>query len=125
MSNNINLNLNLNLNNKFGECCSCPALITNDLIFNNYISARIYNDSIMKSIDVLDTHKYRSILQSDKNIVTNKNKFLKCKSNNKNLFYIDSSKYNFNIPLNNEYNGPNKINNDLSKPNKSSNYKFI
>jgi hypothetical protein len=96
-----------NLNNKFGECCGCPALVNDDRLFNNYVSSRLRNDQIRKSLNITDSHTYRSILQTaSQNFIGDDIKRIensRCKSNDKNKFYIDSSKYNFDKPLTNGY----------------------
>lgn len=51
------------MNSKFGQCCSCPAL--NDGRFlTSYVSHRDYNASIMREINVNNSHEYREALQS-------------------------------------------------------------
>ena len=103
------------LNNKFGQCCGCPALMSDKgRIFTNYVSSRIYNDDNSKQLKVSDAHSYREKLQTDKKIRSNDvNKYetIRCKSDSKNKFYIDSSKYTFNRQLTDPYNGQ-KIQND-------------
>jgi hypothetical protein len=98
-----------NLNNKFGECCGCPALVNGDRIFNNYVSSRLRNDQIKKSLNLSDSHSYRLVLQNTgQNIInneTNRLNNLRCKSDGKNKFYIDSSNFNFEKPLTDGYNG--------------------
>jgi hypothetical protein len=98
------------LNNKFGYCCNCPSLSNDDRLLNNYISSRIYNDTLKRSLNILDSHEYRKILQNNglnlmKENVNNVEK-IKCKNHNKNKFYYDFSKYTFNNTLENEYIGP-------------------
>ena len=104
-----------NLNNKFGECCGCPALVNGDRLFNNYVSSRLRNDQIRKSLNLPDSHSYRSVLQtSGKDFISDEVKRIdniRCKSNDKNKFYIDSSNYNFDKPLTDGYWGL-KIEND-------------
>lgn len=108
-----------NLNNKFGDCCSCQALVNDDRIFNNYVSSRITHDQMRKSLNLLDSHTHRQILQNtgkmfvDKEIRRIEN--LRCKTNDKNKFYIDSSKYNFDKPLDDGYWGLSIQNNGITQ----------
>jgi hypothetical protein len=103
------------LNNKFGQCCGCPALMSDKgRLFTNYVSSRIYNDVNSKKLKVPDAHSYREKLQNDPKIRINEiNKYesVRCKSDSKNKFYFDSSNYTFNRPLIDPYNGQ-KIQND-------------
>ena len=96
------LNLN-NINNKFGVCCGCPALVSDDRLFNNYVSSRIKNDNFKKSLYLTNTHSHRLILQTNgQNLINDEIKRIeksRCTTNKKNKFYIDSSKYNFNDQL--------------------------
>ena len=110
----MNKNINSNLNNKFGICCDCPALMSGNMYFTNFESSRIYNDSMQKKLQINDSHTYRLKLQNDATKII-KNETMRfennrCKTNDKNKFYIDSSKYNFNEKLKDEYLGPGKIN---------------
>ncbi len=100
---------NSNLNNKFGNCCNCPELVNDDRMFNNYVSSRIRNDVDRKALGMPDSHSYRLALQTGaKDIIDTEIRRLeksKCKSDGKNNFYIDSSKYDFNKPLKTTYTG--------------------
>ena len=108
-----------NLNNKFGECCNCPALSTGNQFFTNFVSSRLYNDNLKKKLGIKDSNSFRSNLQSNatKYMSNVNNNFdnEKCKSNNKNNFYIDTSKYNFSTKLVNEYSTPDIPNNYVKK----------
>jgi hypothetical protein len=91
---------NLNCDNKFGKCCNCPGIMSDGgRVFTNYVSSRIYNDDNRKMMGLGDSHSYRLVLQKSAQEIINKenNDFdkLKCKSNKKNKFYIDSSNFNF------------------------------
>jgi hypothetical protein len=106
----------LNLNNKFGQCCNCPALMSDKgRMFTNYVSSRIYNDYASKMFFISDAHTYREKLQVDGSAIRadeiQKYEKNKCKNNKKNSFYIDSSKYTFDKPLTDAYWGQ-KIQND-------------
>ncbi len=107
--------IDLNLNNKFGQCCNCPALMSDKgRLFTNYMSSRLYNDTNSKHLKVFDSHSYREKLQSDQTLRINENvkyEKVRCKNNGKNMFYIDGSQYSFSKPLTNEYVGQ-KIQND-------------
>jgi hypothetical protein len=107
---------NLNLNNKFGECCNCPALMSDrGRMFTNYVSSRIYNDNDAKRLKIFDANTYRENLQVFGSIYRSseiyKYEQVKCKTNAKNKFYIDSSHYTFDKPLTNGYWGQ-QIQND-------------
>ena len=98
----------LNLNNKYGECCNCPALMSDHgRMFTNYISSRLYNDIFSKSLKSSDSHSYREKLQNNSQILSSneivKYEQVRCKSNNINKFYIDSSNYTFDKPLKDGY----------------------
>ena len=112
-----------NLNNKFGECCNCPALTTGKQYFTNYVSSRILNDDLRKNLKISDSHTYRYNLQANgtKYISNENNRYLndRCKSDNKNNFYIDSSKYNFSSQLLNDYTAPSIQNNYIKKSQQS------
>jgi hypothetical protein len=104
---NKNNSRHINLNNKFGKCCGCPGLVNDDRMFNNYISSRLRNDQIRKSLRIPTSHSYRSILQIDgqkfiNGEIENIDNY-KCKSDKKNKFYIDLSEYKFDKPLDNGY----------------------
>jgi len=108
-----------NLNNKFGKCCNCPALSSGDQYFTNYVSSRLYNNELQKKLNINNSHAYRLSLQSnaskymsEENIKISSDK---CKSDNKNNFYIDSSKYDFSSKLINEYSTPDIPNNYIKK----------
>ena len=102
---------NLNLDNKFGNCCNCPGFVNDDRLFTNYVSSRIYNDSTMKKLNASNSHEYRNKLQNHAvDIMKNTSKYYNdnvgCFSDDKNKFYIDSSKYGFDTKLSKQYNGP-------------------
>jgi len=108
-----------NLNNKFGECCDCPALMNGDRLFNNYVSSRIQNDQIRKSLKLPDSHSYRKILQNDAQDFINNDikrmENIRCKSNSKNKFYFDLSTYTFDKPLSDGYWGLSIENTEIKK----------
>lgn len=95
---------NLNLDNKFGSCCGCPGVkIDGGRVFTNYLSSRIYNDNNRKMMGLGDSHSYRLVLQKTAESIINKENDdvskIKCKSDGKNKFYIDSSNFNFSDKL--------------------------
>lgn len=112
-----------NLDNKFGECCNCPAHSSGDQFFTNYVSSRLFNDNLRKSLKLNDSHSYRNSLQN--NAITylfnENNKYIneKCTSNNKHKFYIDTSNYNFSTQLINNYTAPSIENNYIKKSQQS------
>jgi len=108
-----------NLNNKFGECCNCPALSTGDQYFTNYVSSRLCNHNLQKKLGIKDSNSFRLNLQlngtkymSNENIKYDNER---CKSDKKNNFYIDTSKYDFSTKLINEYSSPDIPNNYIKK----------
>jgi hypothetical protein len=100
---------NLNLNNKFGECCRCPALTNRDILFTNYLSSKIFESNVQNNL-AMNSHGYRHFLQTKSNdYIKMETDYLsknKCTNNNKNKFYIDTSKYDFSTNLINDYQGP-------------------
>jgi archaellin len=98
---------NLNQNSKFGNCCGCPSLMSDGHLFTNWVSSRIYNDEYMKNQKINGSHSYRNHLQRDANtLIDNEYKYFKkvtCTDTGTNKFYIDSSKYGFDYPLNDGY----------------------
>jgi hypothetical protein len=54
----------MNLNNKFGECCSCPALYDHRIL-TSYVPRRDYNASVMKEMNVTNGIDYRVALQQN------------------------------------------------------------
>jgi hypothetical protein len=116
---------NSNLNNKFGVCCGCPPLMSDRRLFTNYVSSRTFNDESRKAMKLGDSHAYRGKLQSDASIIAS-NEIAKankqiCKSDGKTNFYIDTSKYSFNVDLVDGYWGQKEINYGVKK---SENAKF-
>jgi hypothetical protein len=55
----------MNLNNKFGECCSCPALISDGRLFTSYVPRKDFNNQLMKQIKVTNNNDYREFLQNN------------------------------------------------------------
>ena len=108
-----------NLNNKFGESSNCPALSDGDQYFTNFVSSRLSNDDIRKNLGITNSNSFRLNLQlNGTKYMSNENTRYaldKCKSNNKNNFYIDTSMYNFSTKLINEYNTPQIPNNYIKK----------
>ena len=112
-----------NLNNKFGECCNCPAITTGKQYFTNFVSSRVYDDNLKNKLGIKDSNLFRLNLQSNgARYISNENlKYdnTRCKSNKKNNFYIDTSKYDFSTKLTNEYSTPNIPNTYIKKSQKS------
>ncbi len=111
---------NSNLNNKFGKCCGCPPIMTRGRLFRNFVSSHIFEDSNRKRLNMPDSHAYRKELQTNaishiQEPINNLEKNHKCKSDSNNKFYIDSSKFNFSTPLENNYQGPQMPNNYVKK----------
>lgn len=103
-----------NFNNKFGLCCGCPALTTGGIMFTDWRSSRMANNDDKLKYNTLDSHSYRTFLQSNSDSIMTKNivKFeqSRCNSSNENKFYIDSSNWKPDQPLTNVYSGMSTIN---------------
>jgi len=88
----------MNLNNKFGNCCGCPAL-NNAREFTEHRSSSIYNSEMMKKMTTTsNSNDFRQLLQSNgesiiRNIYNNFETNYKCKNNESNVFYIDSTNF--------------------------------
>ncbi len=113
------------LNNKFGHC-GCPALMSDKgRLFTNYTSSRLFNDVNSKNMNALDSHSYREKLQNNPNLRLNEfskvNSF-KCKSDSKNSFYTDSSKFTFDKPLTDAYMGQVMVNDGKLKKSDKANF---
>lgn len=55
----------MNLNNKFGECCSCPALISDGRLFTSYVPRKDLNYLLMKQVKVTNNNDYKDFLQNN------------------------------------------------------------
>ena len=114
-----------NLNNKFGKCCNCPALSNGNQLFTNFESSRLFNNDLRKKLIIKDSNTFRLNLQNNATLyIFNENSKLesvKCTSDSKNKFYIDSSKYDFSKQLLDDYKYP-KIPNNYIKKSVVSNY---
>ena len=55
----------MNLNNKFGECCSCPALISDGRLFTSYVPRKDLNIQLMKQVKVTNNNDYKDFLQNN------------------------------------------------------------
>jgi len=105
-------------NNKFGICCGCSSLGHAETLFTNYKSSSIFNDEIQKKNNIINSNEYRSALQMNaEKIMSNEQKkyeMIRCNPNkSSNIFYIDSSRYNFIDPLTNEYKGQSMLNHGI------------
>ena len=84
----------MELNNKFGQCCSCPGLMSDGRLFTSYKSNSELNNSIMDGLGVKDSNEYRKLLQKNGESIiiaihTHIDSQLKCLTKNTNNFYGD------------------------------------
>jgi len=110
----------MNSDNKFGTCCSCPALISDSRNLTSWKSSRTYNAELMQKLTLTNSTDFRFNLQNNaeqyiKNSFDDYNNNFKCKGSQ---FYLDSTNYHNefnklnNIPVSNDvtYLPPNTIN---------------
>ena len=81
------------MNNKFGECCNCPAMISDKgRLIMNYLSTKNINNNIMKLNNLKNNNELRLFLQNNGNSLNNLEKISldnkRCINNNENKFYI-------------------------------------
>jgi hypothetical protein len=89
----------MNSDNKFGICCSCPAIMNNPRELTLWSSSHIYDSQMMNKNGIKNSHDYRSSLQSNgeniiRNTINDFNSNYKCRNTDQNKFYLDSSNYN-------------------------------
>ncbi len=82
----------MELNNKFGKCCSCPALMSDGRLFTSYMPHKQYNNNMMKELGASNSIEYKSILQNNGNVIRNDmlsklEASVMCKNNDTNKFY--------------------------------------
>lgn len=105
----------MELNNKFGKCCSCPALMSDGRIFTSYIPHKEHNTRLMKQVGAKNSIEYKTILQNNyetihKDIIDKLTTENICKNNGNNLFYqqIDINDY-FNKNFLEKMNAPSQL----------------
>lgn len=68
----------MNSDNKFGECCNCPAKMSDARLFTNYMSTSQITAHIKETNNIKDEHEYRLFLQKNGNtIMANERDFLR------------------------------------------------
>jgi hypothetical protein len=83
----------MNSNNKFGKCCNCPAFMSDSRLFTNWETSKTYNYKLGVKLNT-DTHsKYKKMLLSNPEYVTNDfyKESIKCNKNDD--FNEDSTLY--------------------------------
>ena len=70
----------MNSDNKFGQCCKCPAQMSDGRLYTNYMSATRLNEYVKNLNKITNHHEYRNFLQvnGDK-IMNNEKTFIKNK----------------------------------------------
>jgi len=67
----------MNADNKFGECCKCPAKMSDGRIFTNHLSSSKTNCYIQKLNNIKNHTEYRHFLQKNaEKLINNENNFL-------------------------------------------------
>ena len=67
----------MNCDNKFGECCNCPALMSDGRLVTNYISTPKLVENLKKINNITDEHEFRMFLQKNaSNILKQQQEFL-------------------------------------------------
>jgi hypothetical protein len=82
----------MELNNKFGNCCNCPALMSDGRLFTSYVPHKEYNSRLMKELGVSNSIEYKTVLQNNgetinKDIIDKLTAGTICKNNGTNKFY--------------------------------------
>ena len=105
----------MELNNKFGKCCSCPALMSDGRLFTSYVPHKEHNNSLMKQLGVSNSIEYKTVLQNNGETIRKdiNDKLIAssmCKNNDNNKFYqqIDINKY-FNQTFLEKLNAPSEL----------------
>ena len=55
----------MNCDNKFGECCNCPALMSDGRLVTSYISTPKLVANIKEMNNIKDEHEFRLFLQKN------------------------------------------------------------
>jgi len=105
----------MELNNKFGKCCSCPALMSDGRLFTSYVPHKEHNNRLMKQLGANESLEYKSILQNNgetirKDIIDKLSAGSICKNNENNQFYkqVDINDY-FNKKFLEKMNAPSEL----------------
>lgn len=83
----------MNSNNKFGQCCDCPAIMSDSRLFTNWETSKTFNYKLAHKLNVDTNTKYKKLLVSNPEYVTNDfyKDSIKCKNDKK--FTKDSTLY--------------------------------
>lgn len=105
----------MELNNKFGKCCSCPALMSDGRLFTSYVPHKEHNNKLMKQLGVSNSIEYKTVLQNNgetirKDINDKLTAGSICKNNGTNKFYqqVDINSY-FNQQFLEKLNAPSEL----------------
>ena len=74
------------MNNRYGECCGCPAHMSDARLFTNYQKSSVVNQQIRAANNIETNNQYRQYLQNNavtilKNIENDNNTNLVCQTN--------------------------------------------
>lgn len=64
----------MNCDNKFGECCNCPALMSDGRFVTNYISTSKLVANLKEMNNITDENEFRLFLQKNSLNLINKQK---------------------------------------------------
>ncbi len=68
----------MNCDNKFGECCNCPAKMSDGRLVTNYLSTSKIVSYIKEVNNISDEHEFRHFLQTNgASILEKEREFLK------------------------------------------------
>lgn len=67
----------MNCDNKFGECCNCPALMSDGRFITNYISTPKLVANLKEMNNITDENEFRLFLQKNAtNLISKQKEFL-------------------------------------------------
>ncbi len=83
----------MNSNNKFGKCCNCPAFMSDSRLFTNWETSKTYNYKLGVKLNTDTNTKYKQMIASNPEYITNDFYKESNKCNNNDEFYKDTSLY--------------------------------
>ena len=83
----------MNSNNKFGQCCDCPAIMSDSRLFTNWETSKTYNYKLAVKLNADTNTKYKKLLLSNPEYVTNDFNKNNITCNYDDKFNKDSSSY--------------------------------
>ena len=67
----------MNCDNKFGECCNCPAIMSDGRFMTNYTSTQKMVANIKQMNNITDENEFRAFLQKNgSGLIEKQKKFL-------------------------------------------------